>query len=48
MLLPGVPVILVLLVLSIVVSVIAGALTSAISVRKITRQETGLILREDV
>ncbi|MBQ8305405.1 MAG: ABC transporter permease [Blautia sp.] len=48
MLLPGLPVILVLLVLSIAVAVIAGALTSAISVRKITRGETGLILREDV
>ena len=47
MLLPSVPVILALLAGSIVISTAAGSLTSAVSARKITRTDAGLILRED-
>ncbi len=47
MLLPSVPVILLLAVGAVVLTAFAGALTSAVSTRKITRADAGLILRED-
>ena len=47
MLLPSVPVILLLAVGAVVLTAFAGALTSAVSARKITRADAGLILRED-
>ena len=47
MLLPSVPVILLLAVGAVVLTAFAGALTGAVSARKITRADAGLILRED-
>ena len=48
MLLPSMPVILLLAAGSVVLSAAAGALTGAVSARRITKAETGMILREDV
>ena len=46
-LMPGMSVVAALLLGSVLLSVLAGALTSGLSARRLTRSETGLILRED-
>ena len=47
MLLPEIPVIILLFIGSVLLSAAAGSLTSALSAGRITRTDTGLILRED-
>jgi len=44
---PDVPWIVVVAVISLVVSAVAGSLTSIVASRKISRMDTGLILREN-